>query len=349
MVTTRSSSAQKKHTSIAKEVRDSFVPQLSPTFSNSTHNSQTSHDSIRTVNTPPHIHPSTKTISSHTRTSTNKASPDSLSHTPTININPLLEAENMVLRYRPATNVPIGHHHPRQEDSLNNNNDDDDNDDDDYADVDVDYDNESSLEEETIPRISIRAVMARGNRNQYLASQHHDAPLVNIRVRPHCLTKESLGRSIVQAINATTGMGGCGRAHYPSLLEGDSRLEGMFLEDDGLFVPLEDILHSPREYHEAIFALSPPVSIRSSSSPHPLGTQEEENDNDDEPSTKRSMSFSLFAIVAITTFLLNKRSQISFCGECLWDSCGSLFKLFLLAPFAVDQIFVHWPLEQLYR
>ena len=54
----------------------------------------------------------------------------------------------------------------------------------------IDFENESVMDEESIPFISIRI--------------DDFESLIHIRVRPNCLTKESLGRSILQVIKATT-------------------------------------------------------------------------------------------------------------------------------------------------
>lgn len=221
--------------------------------------------------------------------------------------------------------------HTDSSNDTNNTHSDDDHDED-Y--IDIDFDNESSLEEEIIPTIFIRALISGGNRYH---PEHTKQPLVKIRVRPNCLTKDALGRSIVQAINATTGVA----MQYHSL-DGDSPIEGMFLEDNGLFVPLDDILHSPLDYNETLFCLSPPQSQTISKS-NTLTPPK------DPSTTKTPNGLSLFIIAAVTTYLLNQRSQIMLCGECIAAFVIHMLKFILYVPFGFDQIFVHWPLEQLYR
>lgn len=103
--------------------------------------------------------------------------------TPRMDINPLLEAETMLDQDDPEF---------------------------------VDYDQESQLEEEEIPCISIRALA-----DDNITSPRNDEFLIKIRVRPECLTRESLRRSILQVVRTATN---CVSSKYHTL-NGDVAIE----------------------------------------------------------------------------------------------------------------------------
>lgn len=206
------------------------------------------------------------------------------------------------------------------------------------ADEYMDFDHESTIDDELIPSISIRFTERSCKRN------HEENSLIQIRVRPGCLSRESLSRSILQVYEATTGKP---FSKYQNFRE-EYSIEGLFRESDRLFIPLYDILHAPGEYNTTIFSLYPPplpspVSSASKTVTSTLSTKISEF-----PKMNMRNIFS-YGSFAIGVFFILGLNPMLLCGECIWDYVCMFWRAFFFIPLWIDKVFVELPLRQIYR